>query len=100
MEKLNVLDRITLMGILPVEGNYMTFKILAALKTELSFSEAEIQKYHIREVEGRILWDMSVDKEIEIGEIARGLIKESLKKLDELGKVNEHNISLYEKFMN
>jgi hypothetical protein len=98
--KLNVLDRVMLLGILPTEGNYLTFKILTNLKVELSFSEADHKAFNLREEAGKILWDKSEDKEIEIGDKAKEIIKESLKKLDEAGKVNEHNVSLYEKFMN
>jgi hypothetical protein len=97
--KLNVLDRITLMGILPAEGNYMTFKILAELKLKLAFSENELKEFKIEEKDGRIFWQKSEDKEVEIGEKAKEIIKESLKKLDEAGKINEHNVSLYEKFI-
>jgi hypothetical protein len=98
--KLSVLDRVTLLGILPAEGNYLTFKIISDLKLRLSFSEEDIKNFNIRESDGRIFWDKSEDKEVEIGEKAFEIVKESLKKLDEAGKINEHNAPLYERFMN
>lgn len=98
--KFSVLDRVTLLGILPAEGNYLTFKIVSDLKLKLSFSEADIKDFNIRESEGRIFWDKSEDKEIEIGDKAKEIIKESLKRLDEAGKINEHNAPLYERFIN
>ena len=97
--KFNVLERITLLGILPAEGSYITFKLLANLKSELSFSEVELTELGIKESDGKIFWNKSEDKEIEIGDKAKEIIKEALKKLDEAGKVNNENAPLYERFM-
>ena len=105
--ELNVLDRITLLGILPAEGSYLTYKILTNLRTELSFSEAELKDCEIVQrpvevggkTEDRIFWSKSIDKKIEIGEQAKKIIQEAMKKMDDAGKVSEQNISLYEKFM-
>ena len=97
--KLNVLERITLLQVLPTEGSYITFQILISLKKSLSFTEKEIKDFSINEKEGRVTWKKSVDKDVEIGEKAIDIIKTSLEKLDKDGKINEHNITLYEKFI-
>ena len=99
--KLNVFDRVTLLGILPPpEGDYLTFKIRANLKAELSFSEEELKECNIIQADGIVKWDRSIDKEIEVGDKAKEIICASLKKhLDEAGKINEQNVSLYEKFI-
>lgn len=97
--KLDVRDRITLTGILPAEGTYLTFKILAELKLRLAFSEDELKEFELLEKDGVISWKKSEDKEVEIGDIASDVIKTALKKLDEAGKINAQNASLYEKFM-
>ena len=96
--KLNVLERVTLMGILPPESNFVTFRILIDLKKALSFSEKEIKDFKIVQKEGRIFWGKSVDKEITIGEQAIIIINTALQKIDADGKVNEGNYSLFEKF--
>jgi hypothetical protein len=106
--KLNVLERVTLMGLLPAEGSLVTFRILADLRKTLSFSEKEIkecgivQKSVLNTVtgkeEGRIFWKKSIDKEITFGEQARIIINTALQKADKEEKVNEGNISLFEKF--
>jgi hypothetical protein len=97
--KLNVLERITLMSLLPVEGNYITYKILTDLKLQLSFSEAELKEYEIIISENKATWGKSGDKEIKIGERAKEIIVNLLKKIDENNKLNANNISLYEKFI-
>lgn len=92
------------MGILPApEGNYVTYKILTNLRAELSFSEEDHKETNLRTEgvgnEAKIFWNKNIDKEIEVGDVAINIIKESLKKLDEAGKVNDQNAPLYERFM-
>ena len=99
--ELNVLERIMLLAALPVEGNYLTFKILMELKATVSFNEEEIKEFDIKETGGRITWDPKKvkDKKFDFGMKANEIIGNALKKLDEAGKINEQNASLYEKFM-
>lgn len=96
--KLNVLERVTLMGLLPSEANLVTFRILTDFKKALSFTEKEIKDFKIVQKDGRIFWGKSVDKEIAIGEQVKIIIEAALQKLDKEGKVNDGNVSLFEKF--
>ena len=96
--KLNVLERIMLMQILPNEGNYITFKMLTELKLALTFSEAEYKDYGITEENKQITWKKDGQKEVEIGEKMTEVIKTALKKIDEDNKVNAQLFSLFEKF--
>jgi hypothetical protein len=99
--KFSVLERIVLLGIMPSEANYVTHKIVTNLKSDLSFSEQELKDYKIVENEGRVTWDDKKEKpkEIQIGEKAQDIIIDAFKKLDKEGKINEHNVKLYEKFV-
>lgn len=97
--KLHVIERIRLMQILPREASYSTFKILLGLKSALSFSEEEHEEFGIREENGMIHWNKSVEKEFEIGERALDIIKECLQELDKQKKITEAIFPIYEKFM-
>ena len=103
--KLGISERINLLGILPTESNYVTLKIVADLKLELSFSEDEIKEYSIEShQEGEkvfTIWDQSNEKEkdVSIGEKATDIIVDALKKLDSENKINEQTATLYEKFI-
>ena len=99
--KLNTLERINLMGILPTETNYVTYKIVNDLKGNLSFSEDELKEYEMKFENDMVFFNpaKSKDKEIEIGEKATDIIIEALNKLDKENKINNNNISLYEKFV-
>ena len=99
--KLSVLERINLMGVLPQESNYLTFKVLADLRTALSFSEKEIKDFGIKQEEGKVYWESTKEKvkDVVIGEQALIIIKAALQKVDKENKVNGGNITLFEKFM-
>jgi len=99
--KLDVLERITLMQILPKESNFVTFKILISLKSALSFNEKEYKEFGMLENKeaGTIHWKKSVPKEIEIGEKAKDIICDALKELDKAKKLNEQTFALYDKFV-
>jgi hypothetical protein len=96
--KLNVLERIKLMQILPNEGNYVTFKMLIELKSDLTFSEKEYKDLGMVEKEGQITWKRNIDKDVVIGEKMSEVIKTALKKIDEEGKVDSQLFSLFDKF--
>jgi flagellar hook assembly protein FlgD len=104
--KLSVLERINLMGILPQEGNYITFKILSDLRGELSFTENEIKDFKITQHdvgEGKIrfTWDDKKEKakEIPIGEQVLIIIRTALQKVEKEGRVNSDNVTLIERFL-
>ena len=97
--QLGILDRVTLLQVLPAEGNYITFKILNDLKAELSFSEKEIEECGLEVSENKIAWKLSFDKDVNVGDKANEIIVTALKKLDGEGKINASNVSLYEKFI-
>ena len=98
--KLNILERIMCMGVLPDKANFVTHKIIENLKIQLSFSEEETKKYKIAEKEGQITWKPTeMEKEFVFGEKATDIIQASLKQLDEKGELHRDVVSLYEKFM-
>jgi hypothetical protein len=100
--KLNILERLTLLNILPEENNYVTLKIIGELKKDLSFTEEEIKRYKFKNFEdGRVTWDMKADdeKDINIGEKASDIIKESLNKLNDQKKLKEQHLTVYERFV-
>jgi len=105
--KLTLLERMATLNILPQQGNVVTLRILMDLKKELSFTEEEIKNYGITNKvlpDGRamIIWNNEFDsetKEIELGEVARGVISEQLHKLDRQGLLREQALTLWEKFV-
>jgi len=105
--KLNLLERFTILKILPQEGNFATLKILNNLKSVLSPSEEEFKEFEIKPhvVDGKqtdkIVWNAKgqEEREIEIGEKATDIIIESLKDLDKSKKLINEHFSIYEKFV-
>ena len=101
--ELTVLERISLLGILPKESNFVTMKIANDLKKNLSFSEEELKELELKEDKetGFINWKQEADtgKEVPIGEKATDIIVEGLEKLDSDKKLTAQFMSVYEKFV-
>ena len=99
--KLNLIERLKVLQILPTEGNFITLNIVQKLKESLAPTEEEFKEFEIVENAGNISWNEKgrIYKEIELGEKATDIIKEALKKLDEENKLTEFHISVYKKFI-
>jgi hypothetical protein len=98
--ELGILERISLMNILPVEGDVVTVRILKKLRADLGFTEEELKEYEIKSEDNRVTWKEDGYKaDISIGEKATDIIKSAFKKLDREGKIREEMLPLYEMFM-
>jgi len=97
---LNVLDRVTLLGVLPEQGDFVTLKIVRQLRESLSFTEEELRDLEIKQTDGRIFWNSGADhgKDIQVGEKATDIIVASLKQLNDQKKLTQQHYDLYEKF--
>ena len=100
--KLSIAERINVLGVLPAEGNIITLRIVNELRDNLSFREKEIADSQITQTEdGRITWDPTAakDKDVQIGDAARDVIKAALKKLDEDKKLTPALVPIWDKFV-
>lgn len=101
--KLNLFERIVVMSLLPKEGSFITLKIIRDLQMELAPTEEEAALSGLVDLEtGGIKaenWFAVKEKEIVFGDIAKGLVVDALKKLDDEEKLRDEHFSLYEKFI-
>jgi len=105
--KLNIEERIALLNVLPFQGDVITLKIIRDLQNSLSFSEEEMKHFkmkNIRKPDGTTfaVWDSDFTnetKEIEIGEVAEGIIVGQLKMLESKKILRMEMLTLYEKFV-
>ena len=99
--KLNVPERLTALGLLPQEGNFVTLKTIRDTADKLGFKEEELKLYEIKQEGDQAVWNSkgNEEKEFEFGEKATDLFIESLEKLDKDKKLKHHQFSLFEKFV-
>lgn len=101
--KLNVMERMVVLQVLPAESNFVTLKIVRDLQQNLiGFSEAELKDFEIKQLEdGRVSWNVkgAEPKEIKIGEKATEIIVEAFKELDKQNKLTPTHLDAYEKFV-
>lgn len=97
--KLDVNERILLLGLLPPKGNLVTMRIVSELRESVGFNEKEIKGWEITTGEGSITWntEKAKTKEIIIGPTAMSTIKETVEDLDKKGEIIEQVLPLLEK---
>ena len=98
--KLTVNDRLILLFVIPLQGDFTTLKIIRDMRDELSFSEEDHKKLKFRQEEMMTYWEEGLeDKEVNFGEKATDIIKDAFKKLDGQKKLRIEHMELYEKFV-
>ncbi len=87
MEKVNLKlgERLTLMQILPKEGNITTISIIDELQKSLGVTEEEHRNFEIKLENGTLQWNpiKDVGRDFEVGPVATKIISEELNKLNE-----------------
>ena len=102
--KMSVLNRLSLMGLLPEKGNYATLKINRELREELSCTEEENKALNFRPTgNGKMAWDDTAvpPKDFEfaegsVREILLENVKAQLREMEKNGTLALDYIALYE----
>ena len=99
--KLNIMERIMILQLLPKEGNFLTLNLVRKLQSVLAPSEKELIDFEIKQVDNMTTWNEKgrEELEIEIGEKSADVIIEALEKLDKEQKITANHMSIYEKFV-
>ena len=105
--KLNIPERIALLGVLPQQGSVVTLRIMRELQSQLSFTEEEIERFNIKNQQlpdGQITisWNpemVNEEKDIKIGKAGKGIIEKQLKQLDSRNQLHITMLPIYEKFV-
>ena len=99
--KLNVGERLILMGVLPSENNFLTLKIVRGLVEKLGLKDEEFKEFEIIQEGNNVRWNTlgNDEREIQIGEKETDIIIEALKKLNNENKLTQRHFTLYEKFV-
>ena len=101
-EKMSIQDRLALLSVLPDKGNITTLRIVRVLRESLSFSDAQHATLSLEILPDTVRWNPDhdlPDKEIEIGDTARGVIAEALKQADQRQDLSDLHIPLWERFV-
>jgi hypothetical protein len=99
--KLTVVERLSLLNILPQQGDILTLRIVRELTEALSFTEEEHEALGLTQEEGRVVWKSEADipKEVEIGTKATEIIHDTLMELNQKKKLLPDYIPLWDRFV-
>ena len=99
---LTIMERLTLLSVLPETGNLATLLIVRSLRENLSFSEEELIEYSVQFGDnGRVEWSEEYTetvKAIPMGAAARKAAVDALMALDEKEEVGLQHLPLFDKF--
>jgi len=98
--ELTVLERLTLLRILPHRGNLTTLRIVRDLERDLSFSEEEHGALQFQQDGNVTRWNEGAvpDKDVSIGPKAIEIVVGALEELDKVGALQMEMIDLCDKF--
>jgi len=98
--KLNVLERLVVLNVLPKEGSFVTLRVIRGIIEKVGYSPQEISDFEITEFEGQTQWNTNgnVPKSFELSEVEVDIIRKQLKKLDGENKLVQEMFSTFEKF--
>jgi len=98
---LEIQERLGIMGLLGQEGSLAFLKAKRDIVSKVGLSADELEEFEIVEKDGKVGWnpEKAKTKEIEFtgGEVT--VIVNALKELEKEEKLQEHQLSLYEKFV-
>lgn len=101
--KLSLLERITLLNMLPAKGTITTMRLVSELRKSLPPSAQEIEDWEIREMDGKIVWNSEKVDEVDfpMDRPTINLIASLLETLDNTGdgELTEAHVSLWDKFV-
>ena len=102
--KLNMFERLVIMGLLPQTGNFATLRIVTELNMKLGPSDEEsvlagLETTPEGGVIARLGWDKIPEIEFTFKETALKMIKDALQKLDDEEKLTMEHFRVYKKFM-
>ena len=102
--KLNVVERLMLMPLLPQEGSFVTLRLVRTLVQKIGLSAEELKEFDVKEsIDGDkkiITWNKKGDmeKELKFEDKEVEVIVKALNELNGKEKLSQREFSLYEKF--
>lgn len=99
--ELDIMERVMLLNILPMQGNIVTLKLVDELRQTLSFDEADIEAATIMQDDetGRVTWEENTVKEFNLGKKTTEIIVKTLEKMNTDETLTPQHMSLCEKFL-
>jgi hypothetical protein len=98
--KLNVGERLRLLGILPEKGNLVTIKVVSEMRNSIALSEKEIKGFKVKVGPQSITWDDKAKPvDIKLGDTAKEVIVNALRELDEKEELTVSDVALWEMFI-
>lgn len=97
--KLTVLDRLSLLNVLPKEGDFLTLSIVRDVTKKVSIEQEEAKVIELNFKDNRVTWKQDAPElEVNFTESELSVIRKQLKSLDSQKKLTMELLETYKKF--
>ena len=98
---LSVLERIVLLQLLPTEGDIQTLRVSRATREVLEFTPDEVASLSLKQLPESVEWNPKAEQvaDLPLDVAMTDLITERLKALSNAGRLRDHHVPLYERFV-
>jgi len=105
--RLTIVERISLLDLLPRQGNIVTLRLLADLRKKVALTGEEIEKYGVKQIQSEgggvlVQWAPEFDKmrvDISMSDHEKGIVTRELTRLESAGQLTMNQLPLYEYFI-
>lgn len=98
--KLTLRERITMIALLPMQGNWFQLRFIEDVRKDVAFSETEMEEHGITLIGDQINWkktSLTYEKEVNLGNFCMEKVKERILKLHKENKLDEAIVSIAKK---
>ncbi len=100
--KLKVLDRLAVVSVLPVQGNFITLSVATEIRDKIKFGDAERQRLSLNVApNGGMGWNPAADVTVEFvfTDTEKTLIKKALRDLVAANQLNADHLGAFKLFV-
>lgn len=100
--KLKVLDRLAVVSVLPVQGNFITLSVAMEIREKVKFGDAERQRLSLNVApNGGMGWNPAADVTVEFTftDTEKALIQKAFRDLDAKSQLNADHLGAFKLFV-
>lgn len=105
--RLTIAERISLLDLLPRQGNVVTLRLITDLQKKIALTVEELEEFGVEQVQSDtggvfVRWAPEFDKtrvDISLNDHEKGIVTRELVRLESVGQLTMNSLSLYDYFV-
>ncbi len=105
--RLTIAERMSLLDLLPLQGNIVTLRLLTELRLKVALTAEEIEEYGVKQNRGGdgrvwVEWNPDFDKsrvDISLNDHEKGIVTREIMRLEQQSQLTMNTLPLYDYFV-